>query len=186
MSVPAIHANPASQNVPVPYRFTPAQVNRAQQRADELGRLNKSITKGRSNVYGMLGEEIVATYFGATLENRKPQLFQYDIVLPDGSTADVKTKKTTSRVAPKGHYTATVWGGNTAQQCDRYIFVRICTDLDARLAWICGQMPKEEFMKTATFFRRGQFDKDNGYRVHADCFNMRIDHLHPVISPNPW
>ena len=189
MSVPTIpeHGGGAAvRNTPVPYRFTPTQVERAQLRATELGKLRGSITGGASNVYGLLGEEIIAAFLGARLENRKPQLFQYDIVLPDGSTADVKTKKTTSRTAPKQHYTATVWGGNTKQLCDRYIFVRICADLDARLAWICGQMPKEEFMNTATFYKRGQTDAENGYKVHADCYNMRIDHLHPVRSPNPW
>ena len=79
---------------------------------------------------------------------------------------------------------AVVQAEERLQEVERRFFA--IQDLDARLAWICGQMPKEEFMTTATFFRRGQLDTENGYRVHADCFNMRIDHLHPVISPNPW
>lgn len=173
-------------NVPIPYRFTKTQIDRAKARAEELGRLNGSITQGKSNIYGMLGEEIVAAFLGAGFENRKPQLYQYDLILPNGTTADVKTKKTTSAQTPRPHYTATVWNGNTSQRCDRYIFVRICTDLDKRKAWICGQLAKQEFYDTSVFYRKGQHDAENGYTVHADCHNIRIDLLRPVFAPNPW
>ena len=173
-------------NVPLPVRFTKTQLERARARGVELGRLNGSITQGKSNLFGMLGEEIVATFLGAAFENRKPQLYQYDLILPNGTTADVKTKKTTSQKAPRSHYTATVWNGNTTQRCDRYIFVRICTDLDLGRAWICGYLPKEEFYATSVFYKKGQHDAENNYTVVADCHNIRIDQLKPVVAPNPW
>ncbi|MBD52815.1 MAG: hypothetical protein CL450_05915 [Acidimicrobiaceae bacterium] len=184
-AVPKLSAG-AGANVPIPVRFTKTQLARAKARGEELGRLNGSITKGKSNIFGMLGEEIVASFLGAAFENRKPQLYQYDLILPNGTTADVKTKKTTSKVPPRPHYTATVWNGNTSQQCDRYIFVRVCTDLDLGLAWICGQLPKEEFYTTSVFYMKGQHDAENNYTVHADCHNIRIDQLKPVVAPNPW
>ena len=179
-------AGDGGHNTPHPVRFTKTQLERARARGVELGRLNGSITQGKSNLFGMLGEEIVAEFLGAQFENRKPQLYEYDLILPDGSTADVKTKKTTSQLEPRSHYTATVWNGNTTQRCDRYIFVRICSNLDLGKAWICGQLPKEMFYAKSVFYKKGQHDAENNYTVHSDCHNIRIDELEPLTAPNPW
>jgi len=184
MSVPEIKIDGEAHivNRPIGVRFSAAQLERARARAESMGRLNRSFTKGRSNIYGMLGEEIVANFVAGTIADT----YDYDIIDPAGLKIDVKTKKTTSCEAPAAHFTATVWGGNTKQRCDAYVFVRICTDLDKRLAWICGWMPKDEFYGTAVEYKRGQVDKENGYKVHADCWNVRIDRLHRLEEFDPW
>ena len=184
MSVPEIKIDGEANilNRPIGVRFSTAQLENAQARADALGRLNRSFTKGKSNIYGMLGEEIVANFVAGTVADT----YDYDIVDPSGLKIDVKTKKTTSCEAPASHFTATVWGGNTKQKCDAYVFVRVCTDLDKRLAWICGWMPKNEFYETAIEYKRGQVDRENGYKVHADCWNVRIDRLHRLEEFDPW
>ena len=184
MSVPTIQIDGEQHIVtrPIGVRFTLQQLDRARARAASLGQLNRSITKGKSNLYGMLGEEIVANYVAGRIDDT----YDYDIVAPDGLKIDVKTKKTTACLTPASHYTATVWGGNTRQRCDAYVFVRVCTDLDKRLAWICGWLPKDAFYSTAVEYKKGQVDRENGYKVHADCWNVRIDQLETLEEFDPW
>ena len=121
MSVPEIKIDGEANilNRPIGVRFSTAQLENARARADALGRLNRSFTKGKSNIYGMLGEEIVANFVAGTIADT----YDYDIVDPSGLKIDVKTKKTTSCEAPASHFTATVWGGNTKQKVRR---VRVC------------------------------------------------------------
>ena len=41
-------------------------------------------------------------------------------------------------------------------------------------------MEKQEFMKEARFFKKGDTDASNGYKVHASCYNMNISELKPI------
>jgi hypothetical protein len=65
----------------------------AKKRAKDIGILNRSITQGEGNIVGIIGEFLSRHVYGGVIHNT----YDYDIVLPDGRTADVKTKKNNSR-----------------------------------------------------------------------------------------
>ena len=107
--------------------LTPRIVNYANSKAYELGSLRGSITEGRGNWAGFVGEMLVADYLGATLENT----YDYDLII-DGIRVDVKAKNTTA--TPRLDYECSVADFNTKQKCDMYAFVRV--DKEANTAWI--------------------------------------------------
>ena len=93
-------------------KITKGMLVDASNRARKLGVLKNSISKGMGNVAGMLGEEIVLKVLGGKLESN----YDYDILLPDGTTTDVKTKLTT--VKPLPEYSCSVSAYNIRQKCD--------------------------------------------------------------------
>lgn len=74
----------------------------AEKEAKKIGILKNSIEKGRGNKSGIIGQYIARKVHGGDIERRKPQLYDYDILLDDGIKAEVKTKRTT--VTPKPFY----------------------------------------------------------------------------------
>ena len=162
-------------NLPVEVTYTREEYAEACARGLQLGHLKNSITKGKSNVWGMLGEAVVAKYTGATLADT----YQYDLITPKGEKLEVKTKKTTLTTAPKPHFECSVCQHNSRQQCDYYVFVRVSTN--SNKAWICGQIEKDKLKQTARFFKKGDYDPSNNYKVHASCWNLNIAELDPVL-----
>ena len=143
----------------------------ATRNANRMGRIRNSITRGQGNSYGFLGEQITQLVLGGEIVNKgKKYNVDYDLVLDDGTTVEVKTKKTT--VEPKKYYECSVAKYNTKQKCDYYAFVRV---LDTKKGgWFLGVMPKEKYFINAKFLKAGTRDGDNGFLVRADCYNMRI------------
>ena len=154
-------------------QITPEQV----QRASELysfGALKDSITKGKSNIYGALGEVIVHDYLKGKGKNVKiVGDVNFDIV-SNGKKIDVKTKRTS--VPPIQSFNCSVAAYNTRQECDYYVFVRVMEDQSE--AWIVGYTGKEEFYKRAKFYRKGQADPVlPAWKFTADCYNLEIGKL---------
>lgn len=141
----------------------------ASARAKEMGVLKNSFSKGRGNVAGMLGEEIVLKVLGGKLKSN----YEYDIILPDGSTTDVKTKLTT--VKPQPEYSCSVSAYNIHQKCDSYTFVRVKKDLT--IGWYLGMLSKLDFFNTARFVEKGTVDPTNDYKAKSSCFNCPISLL---------
>ena len=137
--------------------------------ADDMGELNNSIRKGEGNVYGFLGELIFVHLSGATHQNT----YQWDAVLKDGSTADVKTKCVTSE--PKPYYDCSVAAIGTNQDCDYYAFVRVHENKS--VGWYLGAMLKQDFLDSARFLQAGVPDGDNGWSPTIDCYNVTISDL---------
>jgi hypothetical protein len=150
--------------------ITQDQVNQAEAKAIELGRLRNSITEGEGNMIGFLGEIIVANFFDGIIQNT----YDYDIIISN-KRVDVKTKKTT--VKPESYYFASVAAYNITQKCDSYYFVRI--DLANMIGYLLGGLSKKSFFKKATFNRRGEVDSSSsfGWTFKADCYNLSIDKL---------
>jgi hypothetical protein len=76
--------------------------------------LNSSITEGKSNIYGAIGEVVVERYLKSI--NRDVDFtstFDYDMIV-SGKKIDVKSKRTT--VTPKDHYLCSVSNFNTTQK----------------------------------------------------------------------
>jgi|TARA_R110000823_G_scaffold297798_2_gene418032 hypothetical protein len=151
-------------------KITKGMLRSAEKRAAEMGILKNSIRKGAGNLVGMLGEEIVLDVMGGDLKSS----YDYDIVLPDGRTTDVKTKLTT--VPPLPSYSCSVSAYNIHQDCDLYTFVRVKKDLT--VGWYLGSLTKLEFFNTARFFEKGAVTGDNNHKVTASCYNCNISALH--------
>ena len=150
-------------------KITKSMMEDASTRAKELGVLKNSISKGMGNVAGMLGEEIVLKVLGGELKSS----YEYDIILPDGSTTDVKTK--TTSVPPLPEYSCSVSAYNIHQKCDSYTFVRIKKDLT--VGWYLGMISKLDFFNAAKFVEKGSYEGSNNYRARASCYNCPISLL---------
>ena len=144
-------------------------IDKARVKAKDMGRLNNSILKGRGSLAGFIGEQIALHSLGGVWENT----YEYDLILPDGSKVDVKTKQTS--VTPLPEYDCSVANFNTKQECDMYAFVRVKGDLT--VGWYLGSVTKEEYFKKARFMKKGDIDPSNNYKVRADCYNLTIKEL---------
>ena len=148
-------------------------IDTAQVKAKELGLLRNSISEGKGNLIGFIGEEIALSCLGGELVNT----YDYDLVLEDGTTVDVKTKR--GNVKPLSHYDCSVAAYNTRQKCDAYAFVRIKNDLS--VGWYLGILPKNTYLDIAERFDKGDIDPANGFVIKADCYNVKISELQDAI-----
>lgn len=154
--------------------ITEDMLKAAEIRAEKLGELKNSITRGGGNIAGIVGEIAVQKVMGGEIKDTR----DYDIVLDDGTTIDVKTKR--CRSAPEPHFECSITDYNTMQKCDKYVFVRVLNDYSK--AWVLGSIPKEEYFKQATFIQQGQLDRANNWRAKCDCWNLGISSLTPITE----
>ena len=148
---------------------TDAQVIKAQMMSDEMGILKNSITKGKGNVIGFLGEIVLSDHFKWPQANT----YDYDLITAEGKTVDVKSKQ--CRSIPQPHYECSISSYNTKQQCDYYAFTRIKSDYS--VLWFAGLMPKELYFTQATKKHKGEVDPSNGFTFKSDCFNLPLSAL---------
>ena len=141
----------------------------ARDKAAEMGKLRNSITSGAGNIAGFIGEAIAQQVMGGNLTNT----YDYDLVLNDGTTIDVKTKQTS--VKPLETYECSIAGLNTTQECDYYAFVRVKNDFS--VGWFLGVYKKQQYMIDSVFMKKGTIDTSNGYTVKSDCYNLKINQL---------
>ena len=74
--------------------ITSTMKGKATRSANRMGRIRNSIMRGKGNVYGFLGEQIAQLVLGGELVNKgKKYDVNYDLVLDDGTTVEVKTKR---------------------------------------------------------------------------------------------
>lgn len=152
--------------------ITTEMIDKARVKAKELGTLRNSITRGGGNLIGFIGEEIAHHCLGGELANT----YDYDIVLDDGTTIDVKTKATT--VTPREGYACSVSAYNTKQKCDAYSFVRVKKDLS--VGWYLGLLKKEDFFDVAEHFKKGDIG-ETGFVYKGDCYVAKVFDLRDTI-----
>ena len=141
----------------------------ARDKAAEMGKLRNSIINGAGNIAGFIGEAIAQQVMGGVLANT----YEYDLILCNGKTVDVKTKQTS--VKPLDTYECSIAGLNTKQECDYYAFVRVKNDFS--VGWFLGVYEKQQYMLDSIFLKKGTIDPDNGYVVRSDCYNLKINQL---------
>jgi len=146
----------------------------AHDRSEKMGTLRNSISKGEGNVIGFLGELAALTLVGGKIVDT----YDYDILLPDNRTIDVKSKR--AKVKPLAHYECSVSAYNIKQKCDFYCFVRVTNEFDK--AWVLGIIEKPQFYKQANFVKKGTLDGDNNFEIKDDCYNLKIQELDDVHS----
>jgi hypothetical protein len=154
-------------------KVTSDQLKRAESLYD-FGVLKDSITSGKSNIYGALGEVVVDDWLNSN--GRSSKIIgdvNFDLLV-DGVKVDVKSKKTS--VPPLQNFNCSIAGHNVTQKCDFYIFARVHEN--KKEAWICGWITKDEFFKKAKFRRKGQPDPVlPAWKFTADCYNLEISKL---------
>lgn len=138
-------------------------------KAAEMGKLRNSILNGAGNIAGFIGEAIAQQVLGGELLNS----YDYDLILPSGTTIDVKTKQTS--VKPLESYECSIAALNTKQECDYYCFVRVKNDFT--VGWYLGVYEKKQYLQDAIFMKKGTVDASNGYTVKSDCYNLKISSL---------
>ena len=168
-------------------------------KAEKLGKLNNSITGGVGNIAGYLGEEAVASYLGSEFISDS---FNHDQVLKKNSvrhlirdskrdkTLEVKTKRRT--VAPRSDYDASIAETSIHQQPDSYVFVSLQFDFSfpdqnkvlrykhLRNIWILGQKEREDYFRIARFYRVGDIDPSNRFKVKANMYNVAVKDLDDI------
>ena len=150
---------------------TQEMIDRAKVRANQMGEIRNSITRGAGNLAGFLGEEIA----NALIKGNVSNTYDYDILYKK-LKYDVKTKRCTS--PPKSHYECSVAAYNTKQKCDRYAFVRIeWVNGKWGRAWVLGWLEHDEYFEKAEKLNKGEIDRSNGFMVKADCYNVPISNL---------
>lgn len=143
---------------------SPAIREQAAREAEEMGGVHNSILNGAGNAAGIAAELVVAELIGAERRNTK----DYDLVLPDGVTVDVKCKRT--KYAPEPDFEASVAKTSLHQQCDIYCFSRILYSLS--WVYVVGFYPKDLYFQNATPLRKGDYDPSNDFTVKWSCFNL--------------
>lgn len=146
----------------------------AKKAAKSLGVLRGSITHGKGNVIGFIGEILASEYIGAIMD----RTYDYDMVYK-GYTIDVKTKRTTIEHVYT-NFEASISNWNPHQKCDFYLFSRV--NLDKKLCWLIGYIKPEDYFKHAKFMKKGMLDKSNGYLIKYDCWNLPYFHLKSIKS----
>jgi hypothetical protein len=141
----------------------------AHKKAKEMGTLRNSISNGDGNVIGFLGELAAWSIIGGKLANT----YDYDIVLKDSRTVDVKSKR--AKVVPLPYYECSVAAYNIKQKCDFYCFVRVTNEYDK--AWVLGMVEKDRFYKMANYVPKGSIDGDNRFEIKDNCYNLKIQEL---------
>lgn len=152
-------------------------VKSAKRWGKRLGKLNNSITKGKGNLGGRLGEIAFASYIGAELADD----YNYDVMLVD-EKIEIKTKRRT--VAPKGHYEVSVASTSLHQNPDRYVFISVEFEskkgfnyYGLKNVWLCGDMKADEYLENARVWKKGEMDESNKFVTLVDMHNLRIDRL---------
>ena len=148
-----------------------SQIERAKQ-LYPFSKLRGSISSGKSNIYGAIGEIIVHDFFTNNgYDVNFYSTYNYDLIIKDFKI-DVKTKKTT--VIPKDDYLCSISSFNTTQNCDYYFFVRVNQNMEQ--AYLLGYMSKKKFFQKAFFKKKNSIDV-NGWTFKDDCYNIKISKL---------
>lgn len=160
------------------FDITPEMEERAKVKSRRHGDIKNSIRKGKGNLAGYLGEEIVMANIEDCLEHNT---YNYDIIrFPETDfqyTIDVKTKERT--VEPKDFYTTHVASTSLHQKVDIYIFCQVIIKRGPKRGWVLGWMQKEEYLDKAKFMKAGEPD-EYGWENRVDGYVMKISDLNPI------
>jgi len=151
---------------------TKQQIKEAKKLFD-FGKLNNSVTKGKGNLAGALGEILVRDYYNGKQENT----FDYDLIL-NNKKVDVKTKRFSNMQTPNDKWSATLFGFNINQKCDWYCFVGVSNDY--KTSYIYGFKQKDNFYKEASFGKKGEVDPNgsgNNWTFRYDTYYLSIKNL---------
>ena len=90
----------------------------AQRKADKIGLLRNSISSGKGNLVGTLGEIIVSAYLNIDIHKKQEFSYNYDILF-NGKKIEVKSK--TCNSIPLPEYEWSIAEYNTIQECEEIL-----------------------------------------------------------------
>ena len=168
---------------PIKCRFNKELVEEAEARAERLGQLNNSIKKGKGNIEGYIGEIVFNQLFGGLSEDRKPELYEYDVLHPELNKVEIKTKRNnTDEVKP--FYEGSVAAFNPSQDYNHLVFMRV--NPQTWTAWFCGYIAKKYFIKYCSKVEKGSHDSRNDWTASANCWNIVYsDYCNTMLELRP-
>ena len=150
---------------------TQAQIDRAKSRY-KFGVLPGSITGGKQNVFGALGEIVVLDYYnklGKDIQDTPTTDFDFII---DEKKVDVKSRPVNNKPKPFHTFNLPEYSVRL-QKCEFYLVVWIRKDL--QFAWIYGYIEKDEFVRLARFYKKDEpYNYYNGKPsvYHVDTYQI--------------
>lgn len=153
----------------VEVEITPVMYQNAKRRADAQGELRKSITHGKSNIYGFLGEEIFHKMFPRAIRTNTES---FDFVL-NGNTIDIKSKRCKHK--PRLDFECSVALVTKLQDTDFYFFCRVRED--CQVGWALGWMTAKAYKAASVKKYKGELDPSNQMTFLCDCLNLEIGKL---------
>ena len=178
--------------------FTQEMIDRAIERANEISFSDsrtqvKNSGEGLSDVAtaGFLAEEAVAAHLNADLTSTSTSIdkYHYDLILENGVTTEIKTKRRT--VAPRPDYEVSIYDISTFQRPDLYMFVSLEFEKSTKKGktlqydnlkniWLLGQKTPDAFFKDAVLWKAGDYDDRNKLRLKSNTYNLAIYQLDAI------
>ena len=150
-------------------------IERAREKAEEMGVIKGSFSKGAGSLCGFIAEGMLLNYlkeFGAKEDNT----YDYDVTVGD---IKIDTKAKNCNSAPLNTYEASISTWNIKQKCDWYSFWRVENNL--KFAYLCGFSKKEDYFARARACKKGE--RDGGFVFKSDCWNLSYKDL---VSPEEF
>ena len=155
----------------------------ARARSDKMGTLKNSITGGKGNVVGFVGESMMLQWLW---RHNVPAVIadcrDYDIVAGAESRTKLEVKTLTASSLPQLHWNNLVSAHNAFQKADFYVFVRVVWHDPANFelggdAYFCGTFACSHFKQNATFRRQRNTSGDSTSTVRppaTSCWSMPV------------
>jgi len=162
--------------------ITPEMITQANVHSEEVASIKSndrhSLRKGEGTLIGSIGELAIKQVYPYWNHSNT---FDYDFEY-DGIKIDIKTKDRT--VPPRLNYEASISNYNITQKCDVYMFVSVLRNKSKNnlfeKAYIMGLYMKEDYMRDATFLKKGSIDPSNNWKVGCDCYNLEYSRLETI------
>lgn len=162
--------------------FYPIDIDLAFFMAQKMGKLNNSITEGKGNVAGLLGEIVLARYLNVNLDfaRQGDDLYNYDLKYK-GKTIDVKTKR--RLFDPEEDWEVSVAQTSAHQKNDVYVFISMTfgDKIDGKYKnlkriWLCGGYERKKYFEDSKLIKKGQI-LENGFVTKQNMYNLSINKL---------
>jgi len=148
------------------FNISSKMLSEACEMASKMGALRGSLLRGKGNVSGFVGEIAVRDILRAEQKNT----YDYDLVLDDGSTVDVKTQAVNS--VPRDYYECNLNQHSVKQNCNYFAFVRVLSNMSK--GWYLGKISKENFLAKAKFNRSGSMAESGNFIFKLNTYTLRI------------
>jgi len=114
--------------------------------------LNNSLSKGKGNLIGAIGEIVLFDYYTNKGKNVvHAQDFEYDLII---EKYKIECKTQSSNYTPKNNYDCKLSTFNDSQNCDYYCFLHVLKDFSK--VWIKGMLSKEDLNKLKILKKKGE------------------------------
>ena len=152
-------------------KFDQGMIDQAIFNGKQLGSLNNSKMKGKSNWVGLLSEAAIAKYYGskATPSNGHRH---YDLII-NNHKVEVKSKRNYSNEW-------SIYESSKFQKPDYYMFVRVDNPNDTKdvnAIRLAGFISYQEFWNNCIYYPKGTQHIDRNYKSNGNHYNIKQEIL---------